>query len=105
MDTNGYSVQHAQFAEGYFIQTGPVTWRESGKVDKFEFIESARDEWSVYLDDPTRKVSIQIDLFRKKIRYSDPETPWRDQYDLLSAASVVGWLAGHAEFRVDDTVG
>ena len=105
MDTNGYSVQHAQFAEGYFIQTGPVTWRESGKVDKFEFIESARDEWSVYLDDPTRKVSIQIDLFRKKIRYSDQETPWRDQYDVLNAASVVGWLAGYAQFRVDDAVG
>ena len=105
MDTNGYSVQHAQFAEGYFIQTGPVTWRETGKADKFEFIESARDEWSVYLDDPSRKVSIQIDLHRKKIRYSDQETPWRDQYDLLSAASVVGWLAGHAEFRVDDAVG
>src|SRR5437016_618674 len=95
MNTNGYSVQYAKYAEGYFIQTGPVTWREN---DKFEFIESARDESSVYLDDPSRKVWIQIDLYRKKIRYSDPQTPARDQYDLLSARSVVGWTAGTVVF-------
>jgi len=105
MDTNGYSVQHAEYPEGYFIQTGPVTWRENGKVSTFEFIESARDEWSVYLDDPSRKASIQIDLYRKKIRYSDQQTPWRDQYDLSSAAPVVGWLVGYAEYRVNGAVG
>jgi len=105
MKTNGYSVQHAQFAEGHFIQTGPVTWRENRGKGKFEFTESARDKWSVFLEDSSRKVSIHIDLHRKKIRYSDPKTPWQDQYDLLSAASVVGWLAGYAEFRRDSVVG
>ncbi|HEX4961665.1 MAG TPA: hypothetical protein VF173_12550 [Thermoanaerobaculia bacterium] len=105
MDTNGYSVQLAVYPEGYFIQTGPLTWRENGRAANFEFTESARDEWSVYLDDPSRKVSIQIDLHRKKIRYSDPETPWQDQHDVTRAASVVGWLVGYAEFRTNSTVG
>jgi hypothetical protein len=105
VDTNGYSVQLAVYPEGHFIQTGPITWRENGRGANVDFTESARDEWSVYLDDPSRKVSIQIDLRRKKIRYSDPETPWRDQYDVSRTASVVGWLVGYAEFRVNGAVG
>ncbi len=104
VDTNGYSAQHAAYPDGYFIQTGPTTWREHGKLHDFEFNEIGRDEWSVYLDDPSRKVSIQIDLHRRKIRYSDPETPWQDRHDVSWAAPVVGWLVGHAAFHANGAV-
>ena len=100
-NANGYNVQYAKYASGFFIQTGSLAWRES---DKFNFVESSRDEWSVYLDDPSRNVSIQIDLHRNKIRYSDSKTPWRDQYDVETAASAVGWLVGHAEYNSKDGI-
>src|SRR5262249_56072488 len=70
-----------------FVQTHPKKWEErsSGKKTEFNFDETGRDDWSVYLKDPSRGVSIQLDLWRNKIRYSDATTPWRGQYDILSA--------------------
>jgi len=32
-------------------------------------METGRDDWSVYLDDPSRDVQLQIDLHRKWIGY------------------------------------
>jgi hypothetical protein len=105
---NGYAVQQANYAvEGdadcFFIQTGPLAWKavEPQSERVFQFVEIGRDDWSVYLHDSSRNVSIQIDLHRKKVRYSDATTPFRDQYDVLSAASVVGWLVGYAQFSLN----
>jgi hypothetical protein len=94
----GYSVQRADFGSGgtrlgAYVQTGPKSWKEVGAQDqtRFKFKEVNRDEWSVYLNDPSRNVSIQIDLFRKKISYHDANSPKRDLYDVLGSSSKSGW--------------
>jgi len=76
---------------GEFIQTGPKTWKEqSFKGDgKFTFQEQNRDEWSVYLYDASRKVHIQLDLHTRKVMYSDPKSPRREQYSIASASGKV----------------
>src|SRR5262245_29133148 len=98
---NGYSVQQATYkVDGdtgcFFMQTGPLAWKavEPQTKRNFDFVEIGRDESSVYLLDQSRNVSIRIDLARKKVLYSDATTPFRDQYDVLSATAVVGWLMG-----------
>ena len=103
---NGYSVAQADFGGGgkklgAYFQTGPSSWKETDLQGKttFNFVETNRDEWSVYLYDASRKVHIQIDLWRKKILYSDPNTPRRDQYDVLSSASIDGWLIEQATYE------
>lgn len=56
-----------------FVMTGNKAWEErraNGKT-AFKFRETARDEWSVYLVDNSRGVRIQLDLWTKKITYSD----------------------------------
>ena len=101
----GYTVEQVDFGSGgeklgAYFQTGPNAWKETNVQGQttFQFVEVNRDEWSVYLDDGSRGVSIQIDLHRKKVRYSDPNTPWRDQYDVLRATPVVGWLVEQSDF-------
>ncbi|WP_424101249.1 hypothetical protein [Moorena producens] len=101
----GYAVQQAVFGGGgkklgAYFQTGPNGWKEVNAQGQttFEFVEVNRDEWSVYMNDSSRGVSIQIDLYRKKVRYSDRNTPWRDLYEVLSATPVVGWLVQQAVF-------
>lgn len=102
---NGYEVEQVDFGSGgeklgAYYQISPNAWKETDAQGKttFKFAETTRDQWSVYLEDPSRKVNIQIDLHRKKVRYSDPNTPIRDQYDVLSAAAVNGWMISEAMF-------
>lgn len=94
LPVKGGNVQQVNFEGGGtklggYVQTGPKKWVEVNTqgTTTFEFDEVNRDEWSVYLKDPSRNVSIHIDLFRKMIRYSDAQTPWRDQYTVLLATS------------------
>lgn len=49
----------------------PPTWVEYSPHNVFFFLESHRDEWSVYLIDPRRNVKLRIDLWARKIMYSD----------------------------------
>jgi hypothetical protein len=60
-------------AEGIFYQTGPKKWVESkgGLRVHAKFIETARDEWSVYLKDGARGIRVQLDLYTKKIKVND----------------------------------
>ena len=95
----GFNVQRADFGsggihKGAYVQTGPDTWKEvdaQGQT-RFKFKEVKRGEWSVFLHDPSRNVSIQIDLFRKKVIYSDGNNPKRDLYDVLGSSSNSGWF-------------
>ena len=94
----GYNLQRADFGSGgvrlgAYVQTGPKNWKEVNAQDqtRFKFKEVNRDEWSVYLNDPSRNVSIQIDLFRKKISYRDANSPKRDLYDVLGSSNNSGW--------------
>ena len=71
---------------GYFENKGSKKWVEGslkGK-ERFLFEEIQRDDWSVYLYDASRQVSIQLDLHRKEIFYSDPKTTKRVQYNISS---------------------
>lgn len=75
---------------GAFVQTGVKKWDEvdvSGAT-VYQFDETGRDDWSVYLNDPSRAggVSIQIDLHTRKTLYSDAQNPRREEYDVLAVA-------------------
>lgn len=93
---NGWMANQASFSSldgkplGEYRQTGQKTWIEFNKNGDavFAFAESQRDDWSIYMHDASRKVSIQIDLHRKKIVYSDPGTQRIDLYAVASAAAV-----------------
>lgn len=80
---NGQTVSKVFFNGGSFKAQGNK-WTEEdayGKV-KFTFNQQARDEWSVYLFDPSRNVKIQLDLHRKKIVYSQGNGPKSDLYTI-----------------------
>ena len=89
---------------GYFIQTGKNTWKEVGEVKgagTFEFKELNRDEWSVYLKDESRNVSIQLDLHTKKVMYKDGRNPQeRALYEILKSSDKINaWLVQEVYFE------
>ena len=92
----GANVRSATYGRGVYRQTGPRTWGEFDSAGKQtnSFVEEARDEWSVFLFDPARNVRVQIDLYRKKIRYAENGGSYADLYDVT--ASVAGAAAAAA---------
>ena len=68
---NGRTVKQVNFNGGAFIDRGQKRWAETGANNqtRFSFTEVNRDDWSVYLKDSSRNVSIQLDLWTKKIMY------------------------------------
>lgn len=77
--------------QGEFNQTGPGQWDEVPATggSQFHFKETGRDDWSVYLHDPSRNVRIQIDLHRKLILYADAaNTSPFPIYDVLAASAI-----------------
>ncbi|MEZ4606767.1 MAG: hypothetical protein R2865_08235 [Deinococcales bacterium] len=77
---------------GAFMRSGPGQWVEtdfSQTVVRFQFSEQARDEWSVYLRDESRGVSIQLDLWRKVVGYKDDTGQAFDLYEISYAAAEV----------------
>lgn len=58
--------------DGSFERTSGTTWKESNNSDGTHyFIETHRDDWSVYLKDEPRSMTIQIDLHLRSI-FVDP---------------------------------
>ncbi len=85
-EVNGASVKRVFHAGGRFVDKGNGKWEERGNDGaKFDFRETNRDEWSVYLTDDSRGVNLQLDLHRKMIFYSDANTPQRPQYEITKA--------------------
>lgn len=64
----GY-VRYPENGGGEFQSLGGGRWREVGTTSgaNFHFAETSRDEWSVYLNDDSRHLAIQLDLWQKKI--------------------------------------
>lgn len=94
--TNGRNVALAQHSQGRFVETAPGRWGEfdaSGR-EGFRFVETGRDEWSVYLFDQSRNVRIQIDIWRGQIRYADGNSPYSDLYVITNAAPRAGGGGG-----------
>lgn len=90
---NGWTCIGLKFGQngaplGHFRKQSGNNWTEEGKREgdvRFNFVETGRDEWSVYLRDNSRGVNIQLDLHRKKVIYSDNSNPTpRDLYDIMT---------------------
>ena len=60
-----------------FVQVSQRVWHEhdAAGLTKFTFRELNRDNWSAYLRDDSRGVNVQLDLWTKKVSYSDASTP------------------------------
>jgi hypothetical protein len=104
---SGEAVHHVDFGLdgrelGSFVQIGPKTWAERSPgqtLANFSFNETGRDEWSVYLRDPSRNVSLQLDLWTNRVYYTDSNTPRREQYHVLGASdTMTGWLVSVVDF-------
>lgn len=80
----GHDVASAWFAGGRFARTGRGYWTEYGArgEPRFRFVETHRDEWSVYLHDRSRSMRIQIDVYRRMIRVGEGSRGWRDLYPI-----------------------
>lgn len=86
--------------DSFYIQSGPKSWyqRDSQGKKMFDFTETKRDDWTVYLVDLSRKISIEIDIWTKKVFCSDSKISRRVQGNVLSTAPVNGWTVGAAVF-------
>jgi hypothetical protein len=84
---NGLNVNLVRHAGGHFARQGDGTWAEYNSAGQitYRFVETQRDEWSVYLNDPSRNVQIQLDLFRRKISYGTDGGQRSDLYDITGA--------------------
>ncbi len=85
---------------GHYRQTGLRSWEEVDTANNvtFRFTEQQRDEWSVYLHDPSRDVFLQLDLHRKRIVYRHGSDHF-DLYQITDAlAKVNGWMVNYATF-------
>lgn len=106
---NGRNVNMVVFGNGgtaagsFRLASSNGEWVETG-VDhqkiNFRFREVNRDDWSVYLNDASRGVDIQLDLHTKKVLYSDRSNPQRRElYSVLDAsARMNGWLVTRVTF-------
>ena len=111
--TNGKNVTIVAFGSnkkpmGRFVQVGKKTWKEFGnKGNSFKFNEQSRDEWSVYLYDENRKVSIQLDLHTKKVYYKDPKLKKeRAQYEIMSVSRKVnGMMVKKVTYKMGNSTG
>ena len=91
--TNGRNVVLVEYSAngqtpGTFRQLESGRWMENGGAGgtEYTFVENNRDEWSVYLRDPQRNVTIQLDLHTKKVMYTDPSSPERREiYQIRNA--------------------
>ena len=94
---NGRNVTEVAFGQGNrpvgtYTQTDNRQWQErpaAGGAPRFNFTETNRDDWSVYLHDRSRNVRIQLDLYKKKVMYSDARSARRPLYDIQGTSAKV----------------
>lgn len=108
---NGYTIRAVIHSGGSFRQGQGKNWAEydvMGRVT-YRFVETQRDDWSIYLFDASRNVRVQLDAFRKKIRYADAGRDYADMYDVTGVSNESNYavpvpqppLAGGARYNVD----
>jgi hypothetical protein len=87
---NGRNVTIVNTATGVFELSPGKVWTERGADGAtFTFAEQNRDDWSVYLFDASRSVNLQLDLHRRQIFYSDPNSSQRPLYAITGRSAVV----------------
>lgn len=86
-DVNGWNVEWVRAAGNSFRKESDGSWIEldANQRPAFRFTETARDEWSVYLNDSSRDVQLQLDLFRRKVTYGVNGGQRSDLYDIVVA--------------------
>jgi hypothetical protein len=84
---SGWLVQEVRFDKGAYTHQGGKRWVETdeGNKTRFTFTEVGRDDWSVYLKDPSRDVNIQLDLHTREIMYNAGNDQRRPLYKIVSA--------------------
>ncbi len=86
---NGQNASKVSFSGGAFVQqAGTKNWSETDAngTARFRYVETGRDEWSVYLIDKSRNVGIALDLFKKQIKYKGPNAAaYRNLYGITGA--------------------
>jgi hypothetical protein len=83
---NGANLASVTHSGGRYEKTGDAEWTEfnaNGEAS-FTFQETGRDEWSVYLDDPSRNVQLQLDVHRKMITYGQGGGEKSDLYPITA---------------------
>lgn len=88
---NGRNVSRVDFRGGSYRMTGPSKWVEAGtNGGTFTFSEESRDDWSVYLNDRSRNVRIQLDLHTRKVMYADSGAPQKRPLYEITGSSAIG---------------
>lgn len=99
---NGYTTNFVRFPGGTIERTYTGEWQEfsdGNTTPRFFWRETHRDEWSVYLRDDSRSMTMQIDMWRSWISLEWPGHPMADQYQITEAdARVNGRLV--SEVRI-----
>jgi hypothetical protein len=85
---DGSNLSRADFADGRFELSGG-RWSEYGRDGRprYQFEETGRDEWSVYLLDRSRNVAIQLDVYRHMVTVAENGGPRADLYAITDAAA------------------
>lgn len=90
-DVTGWNVEVVQTAGGSFRKQPGGDWVEldaSGRT-AFNFQETGRDDWSVYLNDTSRDVQLQLDLHRRKVTYGTNGGAKSDLYDIIEVSGAI----------------
>ena len=87
---DGSNLARANYAGGRFEQTGSG-WAEydlAGRIH-FRFEEKGRDEWSVYLLDRSRNMTLALDVHRRMVSMSTTGGRWEDIYPITDMAAAM----------------
>ncbi len=94
VDVNGKNVTRVIYGNadselGSFVQAEEHIWIEKNLENQpcFQFNQLFRDEWSAYLFDPARNVSIQLDLWKQKVLYKSGTSAYSDLYAIRGVSS------------------
>ena len=80
---NACNAVYADYGDGVLFESSDSNWVEFSPHSTYAFKETHRDEWSVYLEDQSRGVKLQVDFHRNQVFYSDKTTAIRPQYKII----------------------
>jgi hypothetical protein len=88
---------------GTFFNNAANAWIETKADDsklRFTFTETQRDEWSVYLFDKSRGLTLHLDLWTNKIYFSDKTRVKAELYTIMDVSDKIpAWKAVTVEYK------
>ncbi len=94
---NGLNAARVEFNQGSVIESAaPGVWQEYDPQGRpnFRFEERGRDDWSIYLYDPSRNMQVQIDLHTRQLLMVLPNGE-RPAFGTITGASGTPKMAAH----------